>query len=159
AYPSSTTYHAGWPKNTSDNMTTWSWMAYPTGDPRTSALGIEKGVPREVRMNQPFEQTIVVTNLTSTKLNEVVVTDQCGNFNINSSTPQAQAGSGGQMTWTVGDLGPNESKTIKVTGSAMKEANITSCLSATYNSALCSTTPVVSPKLVLTKIGPSTATK
>ena len=50
-------------------------MAYPTGDHRTSAIGIEKCVPREARAGSPVDYEIVVTNLTANQLDDVLVTD------------------------------------------------------------------------------------
>ncbi|MEZ6242126.1 MAG: DUF11 domain-containing protein [Phycisphaerales bacterium] len=138
----------------------WSWLAYPTGDPSSSALGVEKGVPTEVRLNQPFEYQIVVTNLTNMSLSEVVVQDQLGqNFKFNSSNPETTPTNGGVLTWALGDMGPGESRTIKVNATATKAGQIASCATATYNSALCASIPVVEPKLKIVKSGPAEALK
>ncbi len=136
----------------------WSWLAYPTGDPRTSALGVEKGVPREVRVGQPFEYQIVVTNLTRNSLSEVVVQDDLGdNFEFESSTPSPSSTNGGSLRWALGDMGPGESKLIKVNATATDVGQIASCVTATYNSALCATIPVVQPELKIVKSGPAEA--
>lgn len=148
-----------WPFNASNKTTNWSHLAFPTGDARSSALGIEKGVPTEVRVNQGFEYLIVASNLTGISLDSVQVTDQFGpNFKFASSTPEGK-GNASSMTWDLGTLAPYESKTIKVMGMATKDGSVGSCATATYATALCSTIPVVSPKLMLTKAGPAEASK
>src|SRR5690349_21243560 len=53
---------AGWPTRGSDKDWNCAAMAYPTGDQRTSAVGIEKCVPREARLNGPVCYDIIVTN-------------------------------------------------------------------------------------------------
>jgi len=146
---------AGWPTMSGGNFA-WSSLAYPTGEASTSAVGIEKGVPREVRLNAPFDYHIVVTNLTNMTLKDVAITEQIGdNMKVNSSSPEGRAGAGNTYGWVIGSLGPNESKTIKVNASATKEGSVGSCASVTYNSLLCASIPVVQPQLVLTKTGPA----
>ena len=133
----------------------WSSMAYPTGDARTSAVGIEKGMPREVRMANNFEYQLVVTNLTSSKLDDVVVTETLGaGLKYVGSTPEAKA-SGADLSWIVGDMAPNEKKVIKISASAAAQGNVTSCASVEYASKLCSSVAVIEPKLKITKQGPA----
>ncbi|MBT8486009.1 MAG: DUF11 domain-containing protein [Phycisphaerales bacterium] len=152
------TRRGGWPSHMSGGGMTWSSMAYPTGSASTSALGIEKGMPSEVRVNQPFDYEIVVTNLTGETLTDVVVTDQPGdNFALNSSAPRGRVGGDGTTTWSIGSLGPHESKTIRVNGTARAEGTIGACSTATYSNMLCATVPVVAPRLRLTKTGPAEA--
>ena len=43
------TTSGGWPTMSGGGMV-WTAIAHPTGNASTSRLGIEKGVPREVRM-------------------------------------------------------------------------------------------------------------
>ena len=147
-----------WPTRSGGGMN-WANMAYPTGSARTSAVGIEKGVPQQVRLNQPFEYEIVVTNLTDLALNDVVVTDQPGDhLRIDGSNP-AGTMAGGQYSWMIGDLGPHETKTIKVKAVATREGEVISCAGVSYNSLLCASIPVVEPRLALTKSGPAEVLK
>ncbi|MBL0921201.1 MAG: DUF11 domain-containing protein [Phycisphaerales bacterium] len=145
-----------WPTAHTGSNLKWTWMAFPTGEPTTSAVGLEKGMPAEVRLNQPFDCEIWVTNLTSMTLRDVRVTDSMGEgFKFNSSTPAGRPGEGGMMTWALGDMGPNEVKVIKINGTATREGVIGSCATVTYNTFLCAEVPVVSPRLALTKTGPA----
>lgn len=151
-----TVTRSGWPTHVTSGSTVWTAMAYPTGDPKTSAIGVEKGMPKEVRVGQPFEYELVVTNLTDYELSEVVVTDDLGeNFKVTGSAPRAEAKPGGTLSWMLGTLGPKQSKTIRVSGTAEAEGQICSCASVSYNSLLCACIPVVQPELRLTKAGPA----
>lgn len=148
-----------WPTQSGGGMN-WSSMAYPTGNAKTSAIGIEKGMPKEVRLNQPFEYDLVVTNLADHELTDVNVNDKLGdNFTMKGSTPSGKTAGDGTTTWNLGSLAPHESKTIRVTGTATAEGEVCSCASVTYNSLLCACVPVVQPKLQLTKTGPAEVLK
>lgn len=130
-------------------------MAFPTGQASTSAVGLEKCVPSEVRAGQPFEAEMIVTNLTNVSLSDVTVRDTPGqNLRITQATPTGTA-DGGDLVWNLGTLGPNESKTIRLTGVATGEGEVGCCATVTYSQALCATIPVVAPKLAITKTGPA----
>lgn len=145
-----------WPTAHTGSNLKWTWMAFPTGDPNTSAVGLEKGMPSEVRLNQPFDCEIWVTNLTNMNLRDVRVTDNMGEgFKFNSSTPAGTPAPGGNMTWALGDMGPGEVKVIKINGTATREGVVGTCATVTYNSFLCAEVPVVSPRLALVKTGPA----
>jgi uncharacterized repeat protein (TIGR01451 family) len=147
----------GWP-HSHPGALKWTSLAFPTGNAATSAVGLEKGLPAEVRLNQAFDYEIWVTNLTGMTLRDVVVTDTMGEgFKFNSSTPAGRPGGAGEMTWNLGNLGPNEEKVIRISGTATREGSVGSCASVTYNSFLCAEVPVVSPRLALTKTGPAEA--
>ncbi|MEM7228305.1 MAG: hypothetical protein AAF432_05740 [Planctomycetota bacterium] len=149
------TYDGRWPASRGGGMA-WSSMAFPTGNASTSALGVEKGYPREVRLNQPFEYQIVVTNLTSTTLENVMVTDEPnGNMQLMESNPRGRIAASGLPTWEVGNMAPGETQTIRVSARATQEGTVGTCATVSYNSSLCSTVPVVAPKLALTKAAPA----
>lgn len=145
------------PSLAGSDMTQRLSMAYPTGDPDTSAIGIEKSVPREVRLNQPFSYQFKVTNLTNQSLQNVVVSDQLGkNMTVKSSSPGGQMNQkSGLVRWTLDTLGPNQVKTIQVTAVATAEGAASSCASVEYNSSLCTSIPVVQPKLLVEMTGPA----
>lgn len=155
-----TVRNSGWPTMRGSDSMNWTSMAFPTGEAKTSVIGVEKGVPREVRVGQPFDTEIVVTNLTSKSVEDVVVTDQVNStFKLSKSTPEGQMNAAGVMTWALGDFKPRETKTIRVTGTATGEGSINSCASCSYSSMLCSAIPVVSPKLRVVKTGPAEVLK
>ncbi len=157
ATPAARTSH-GWPAAHPDSNLRWTAMAFPTGDPATSAIGLEKGVPRQVRLDQPFDYEIWVTNLTDMSLRDVVVSDSMGGgFEFDSATPSGRDDTAGEMSWRIGDMAPREVKVIKVTGTPTREGEVAMCAIATYDSFLCTQVPVVAPQLALTKSGPAEA--
>lgn len=130
-------------------------LAYPTGDMDTSALMVEKMTPIEVVAGQPFEYEMVVTNLTSLPLENVVVTEtKDANFAVNSSEPKAVA-SASTYSWDLGTIGAKQSRSIRVNGKASATESLKSCATVSYSSALCSTIPVVQPAIKLACSGPA----
>lgn len=131
-------------------------MAFPTGVRETSGLLLEKVVPAEVMLGQPFSYEYKVINLTDFPLAEVTVMDRVtDNFQASDSTPRADSVAGGVATWRIGQLGPRETKTIKVTGSASTETTIVTCGWATYSPILCEEIRVVKPAIELAKTMPA----
>lgn len=134
-------------------------MAFPTGDVATSAILVEKMLPTQAIAGVPFEYSIKVTNLTSNSLEGVTCNDQLPTtFKIVSSNPQAESGGGGATRWSLGTLGPKESKLIKVTGTATAPGVIQTCATVNYATSLCCSFPVVSPAIKLVKYGPDEVT-
>lgn len=125
--------------------------AYPTGDPRTSAILVEKFFPLTVNAGTPFDYEIRVTNLTSLDLDNVQVWDNVpNNFRLESSDPKVDSTSGNNLMWLLGSMGPREIKTIKVRGSAPAEGTVTACAKVAYDTSLCHEITVVQPALALT---------
>jgi len=123
----------------------------------TSALMVEKLTPAEVVAGQPFDYEMLVTNLTSLALENVVVTEtKDANFQVNTSEPKAVT-SASSYSWDLGTIGPKQSRSIRVNGKAGSTDSLESCASITYSSALCSTIPVVKPALELACSGPAEA--
>ncbi len=143
-----------WPTMHTDSATNWSAMAFPTGDAPTSVIGVEKGYPKEARLNQQFSYKILVTNLTRNNLESVALSDDLGsNVKYVSSLPSGSM-SGSRLSWMLGDFKPQETKPVLVSVVPTVEGSVGSCASVSYVSALCSSVPVVSPKLKLTMTGP-----
>lgn len=135
-------------------------MAFPTGLRESSGLLLEKVVPAEVLVGKPFSYEYKVINLTDYNLTEVAVTDRVtDNFSTSDSSPKADSLSGGVATWKIGNLGPRETKTIKVMGSASAEGTITTCGWASYSPILCEPIKVVKPALQLVKTMPEQVTQ
>jgi uncharacterized repeat protein (TIGR01451 family) len=84
--------------------------------------------------------------------------DSSNNLTVSSSTPEGNT-SGDGMTWALGDMGPGETKVIKLTGSAEKVGMAGDCITVSYNNFLCAQTKVVEPALALTKTATAEAIK
>ncbi len=126
-----------------------SEMAFPTGERKTSALLLEKEMPREVILDSPFEYRIRVQNLTDGALEDVRVTDSIpANLQIEGTEPVGEV-AGDQAVWNLGKLAPRASKTLIVHGVATGVGTLSTCATVEYRSALCAQATVVSPTLVV----------
>ncbi len=126
-------------------------MAFPTGDVRTSALLVHQVMPNEVARGQDFGFSYHVTNLTNSELqNVMLMLDSANNLEVSSSTPEGST-SGDGMTWALGEMGPGETKVIKLVGSAERVGTASDCITVSYNNFLCANVRVVEPSLALTK--------
>jgi uncharacterized membrane protein len=133
-------------------------FAIPTGRQDTSVLLVERDLPNQIVNGQDFSYDIKVTNISQSDAKEVTVRDDCaGPLTVVSMDPQSTSASE-PFVWNLGDLKPGESRTIHVVGKTTGTEPFTSCASATYNSTLCLTAPIVSPALQLTLSAPSEAT-
>ena len=134
-------------------------MAFPTGDPKTSAILLHQVTPKQVRRGEEFGFAYHVTNLTNANLQNVLVSmTSASNLSVSSSEPAASRSAGG-MSWAMGDFGPGETKVINVMGSADKVGTAGDCISVSYNNFLCATLQVVEPALALTKTATASALK
>ena len=124
---------------------------WPTGRRESSAIAVEKIAPAEVSAGQAFDYTLRVTNLTSSVVENVVVTDTTdANFKPTGAVPAPQS-SGNTHTFGLGKMNPGEVKDIKITGSATGVGSgiLTNCASVTFTLPLCVTTKVVQPALAV----------
>jgi uncharacterized repeat protein (TIGR01451 family) len=82
------------------------------------AIKIEKLMPEKVQLNQPFDYTIQVTNLTDMLLSDIVVKENLpAGFKYQRSPPAGKL-DGNTLTWMMASLGPKASEKIVVTGTA-----------------------------------------
>lgn len=133
-------------------------MAFPTGLRESSGLLVEKTVPAEVLVGQPFNYTYRVINLTDYPLHMVTLTDRVTpNFTTSSANPRAEVRDG-LASWQIGTLGPKETKTITVTGSSKEEGSVSTCGWASYSPILCEDVKVVKAALQLNKQAPAEVT-
>jgi len=164
---------------------TRSILAFPTGDRATSIVQLEAVGPEEVRVGQPYNYTLRVTNLTDTPLHEVRVNHvrgvlehedpatpatrptagfaasgdgeaQVASAKARAAGSEAEAGKAGtREVWNVGTLKARESRTQQMTGTADQEGTIANCLAVSYEPTLCVAVRVVKPALQVVKEGPS----
>src|SRR5215210_7286722 len=89
-------------------------MAFPTGNRSTSTLLVERLSPQEVRLGDPYEYQIKVTNLTNAPLSDVIVRERVPadlQVTRNEPTPRME---NGEQIFTLGDLPAKQSKMIRV---------------------------------------------
>lgn len=132
-------------------------MAYPTGDPRTSALVLEKAIPAEVIANKPYEYLLTVSNVSTSKLDNIVIHESipAGLKLGDKLDGAAMTMADGKAAISIGSLEAGSSKTVRVPATATGAGAVTNCASVTYDSALCMNVNVVAPALALTKTLPA----
>ena len=142
--------------NAQSRNTNVTRKAYPTGNEATSVILLERTMPKEVRIGQSFEYTVKLSNLTRAKVDDVVFTEQFpGDFQVKNVTPNPSNTQGNLATWQIGSLGPRDSRRFRISGTASRLGDLTSCCTVTFNTKACSSVRVVEPKLELVKTAPS----
>ncbi len=135
-------------------------LYYPTGEPGSSVLLLEKAVPTEVQANKPFSYDIKITNVAKLKLESVFIHETVpGTFKIKDLTEGSPDGKPTTNSIVVGALNPGESKIYRLEGTATQSGPLGMCMSASYSTSLCMATSVVSPALKLAGVGPTEAMK
>jgi uncharacterized repeat protein (TIGR01451 family) len=121
--------------------------------PGAGDVRLEKTTPEFVYVNKPFDYRIEATNVGSTTLQNVVITDTVAkNLKINSSQPPISHSS--NPTWDIGTLAPGEKKTITVNAVATGPSTISGCAQVTYDRPICAQIKVLEPQLSLAVTAP-----
>ncbi|MBN2132454.1 MAG: DUF11 domain-containing protein, partial [Sedimentisphaerales bacterium] len=130
-------------------------MIYPRPD--YGVIQVDKAMPSEVRLNQPFTYGIKVTNLTDMMLTDIVLTETLSKeFTFKDAEPTA-AVDNNKLVWQIDSLGPKASKSFKVSGIAVNAKQLEHCTAITHTVRDCAIVQVVEPTLRLVKTVPSEA--
>ena len=131
-------------------------MSFPTGMRGHDGLLLEKIVPAEMMAGQAFSYEYRVTNLTPHPIHMVRLMDQASSgLRIQKADPQPTSTSGGIVLWEIGKLDGNESRKIRIQGTAGDEGVVTTCGWASYSPILCEPIRIVKAALQVVKNGPS----
>ncbi|MBP8016304.1 MAG: hypothetical protein KA117_13550, partial [Verrucomicrobia bacterium] len=131
-------------------------MAFPTGLRESSGLLLEKTVPAQVLAGQKFDYSYKVSNLTDHPIQMVIVNDRVSpNFSRAEAEPAATEVRDGVAVWQLGNLGPKESRTIRIKGASAEEGAVSTCGWATYRPLLCEDIKVVKANIQLVKKAPA----
>lgn len=159
-------------------------VAFPTGSRDTSAIVMQATAPEQVRVGQPFQFTVQLTNASDAPLSNVrlhrVDHDPApatpdaevrrtgggaGDLGGEQGREQGGEAAGGEQgqsarrdrpeSWDVGVLMPGQTRTVTLDGVAEEVGRLDRCLAVTYEPTICVSTRVVQPNLQLTKRGPS----
>jgi uncharacterized repeat protein (TIGR01451 family) len=173
-------------KTPAGNGASRTTLMFPTGDKATSLIALEATGPEQVRLGQPYNYNLRVTNLTDTPLHDVRV-DAAAPI-AGSGTPATRPANGlvgrpagdarlaaartgpgadrdegvanprsATTVWNVGTLAPKQSLTYQVAATADEIGLQGSCMTVHYQPSLCVAVRVVKPELAVTKEGPSAA--
>lgn len=138
-------------QQTREGDMTRSTLAFPTGNRETSAILLEKVAPEQVRVGQPYEYKIIVTNLTKQPVGGVMISETLPKgFEFERASIEAQM-QNGQNQWSIGELGAGESRTIDVAMMPGQVGQASACLAVSYQPSLCVPIAVVQPNLTLIK--------
>lgn len=132
---------------------------FPTDSPSTAIASIERESPKDINVDQPFDYTIKIHNLSDAPLLNVQLQEfLSSNFKLMSSTPSNTMSENGKAAvWNINKIGGNETQVITVTGMATAEGTFKQCADLSYQRYLCQQFNASSPALALTKSAPATA--
>ena len=133
---------------------------YSTGAGSSSVISIRKIVPSQSLSGRAIDVVINVTNLSDSTVNDIEVFETIPQkFDVKSSEPLMKGDVlSGRAHWLLGDLGPGETKVIRVSGTPAALGVLEFCCTdVAYKLPLniCKTTNVVQPELMITKQIPS----
>jgi len=130
-------------------------MIYPSVD--YGIIQLDKTMPREVGLNQQFDYSIKVKNLTDITLTDIVVIEDLpSDFEFTSSTPIAKRDTN-KLMWEMGSLGPKASKQITISGKGTGINHFEHRTIVTQALQVSSDVKVVQPRLELVMTAPSEA--
>jgi uncharacterized repeat protein (TIGR01451 family) len=130
-------------------------MTYPRAD--YGIIQVDKSMPKQVRLNQPFDYVIKVSNLTDTTITDVTVTETFAKeFIFKGSEPPAPV-QDNKLVWNIDSLGPRGSRSLKISGLAANAKQLEHCTAITHTVRDCAVAEVVEPTLQLTQVLPPEA--
>ncbi len=131
-------------------------MVYPRPD--YGILQIDKTMPEEVRINQPFAYIIKLTNLTDMMITDITIGETLSEgFTFKGAEPSPTATEGSKLSWDIDSVGPKSSKSIKVSGIAMDTKKLEYCTTVTHTIRDFAVVQVVQPTLELAVTAPTEA--
>lgn len=124
--------------------------------PECGIVQLDKIMPNEVGLNRSFNYTIKITNLTESKLTDIIITEYLpDNFKYMSSNPSAKHEEN-RLIWDIPTLGPKARQQYTVSGMATYTAPLK--YSSTVITPVIPATAVIEviqPELKLTKSAPA----
>lgn len=100
---------------------------------QSPSLVIEKIAPEEIQVGKQCTFEIVVRNVGSAAAHQVRVFDEVPQgTQIVGTSPQANQATGGQITWDIGTLGPNEEQKVEVQLMPTDEGDIGSVATVSF---------------------------
>lgn len=133
---------------------------FPTDNRSGAVAAIEKEAPQNVRVDQEFDYTIKVHNLTDAPLVNVQLHEfLSSNFKMTSSTPESTMSADGKAAvWNIKKIDAKKMQLITIRGKALRAGSFKQCADLTYHRYLCQNFNVSMPALDLSKTAPAKAT-
>lgn len=130
--------------------------ARPAAAQGSSALMLERSVPEQVQVGKEYDEHVKVTNLTGSKVREVVISLELprDGYELIGSRPQGRL-VGQVLRWEFDEMAPGASQDILIRGRATQVGTVMSCADVAYKSdLLCRVVGAVEPMLRLTASAP-----
>jgi uncharacterized repeat protein (TIGR01451 family) len=128
-------------------------MVYPSTE--YGIIQVNKTMPREVRLKQPFDYSISLTNLTDVTLTNVVVTEELPkDFELIGTSPSVQKETG-RLVWAIDSFRPKATVQLTVSGMGTSTDNLENNTTVTYAVQVSANVKIVQPKLELIMKAPS----
>lgn len=128
-------------------------MIYPSVD--CGIIQLDKRMPKEVQVDEPFEYVIKVTNLTDVPFANVVITEDLpDNFSLANTNPIVQR-DGNKLVWKMVSLAARASEQVTIAGMATRLDSLRHYTTVTYTAQTSADVQVVQPMLELTKKAPA----
>ena len=124
--------------------------------PECGIVQLDKTIPNEVGLNRTFNYTIKISNLTETKLTDIIITEHLpDNFKYMSANPAAKQ-EDKKLIWDIPSLGPKARKQFTVSGVATYTEPLKYCTTIiTPVIPACAVIQVIQPELKLSKTAPA----
>ena len=120
------------------------------------AIFVEKVMPSKVTVGKPFEYTLHIINRTGCHFGNVLVSEKFPEkYEMLKAIPEPAKISGSEAEWTIGELGPKETRILTIRGTVQEISPVLACTRVTYVPMLClgPETTVSGLKLTLTAPG------
>jgi len=128
-------------------------MTYPSAD--YGIIQVDKTMPREVGLNQPFDYSITITNLTNVALTDVkVVEDLPNGFELIGANPAANR-EANKLVWMIDSFRPKTTTRFTVSGMGTQTNNLENNTTVTYAINLQANVKIVQPMLEVAVKAPS----
>lgn len=128
-------------------------MTYPNAE--YGIIQVDKVMPKEVGLSEPFDYSIKVTNLTDITLADVMVAEELpSDFEFTNASPTATKDTN-KLMWRIDSLGPKASRHIIVSGKGIHTNYIECRTTITHAVQVRSNVQIVQPKLNLTMTAPA----
>jgi len=109
-----------------------------SGASSEGAILVEKVMPSKVTIGKPFEYVLHITNRTGCYFSDVVVSEKLPEkYELLKASPEPTKTSDRTAEWSVGELGPKETKAFTIRGTAQEISPMLACTKVTYAPMLC----------------------
>jgi uncharacterized repeat protein (TIGR01451 family) len=122
-------------------------------------LVIERTTPAQVYLNQAFDYTITITNISKSALHDLTITEPYSTlFKYQSAQPSPSSHQNGTLVWHLDTLDVQATRTVSVRGTATSSGRLSDCVTVSFTCKpkACADIDVVNPRLLLTQSGPET---